>query len=212
MLRLYVGEDRVAAEKAVKRALGASYEVFEGENLTPEDLPNVFLGTSLFGGLSGADGVGRRILLKGLTENGAVWEKVADYAGKVAATDEVVIWEAKADKRSATYKALVAAGAEVREFALAKRPEERLVFQVYDTALRDGVAAVKMVERIEVTQDPYMFFGLLVTQALKKLETRPLGQRERRNVQLLGRADMMMKRSQVEPWQAVKVALREIGG
>ena len=58
MLRLYVGEDRVAAEKAVKRALGASYEVFEGENLTPEDLPNVFMGTSLFGGLAGADGAG----------------------------------------------------------------------------------------------------------------------------------------------------------
>lgn len=203
MLRLYVGEDRVAAEKAIRKALGGSYEVFEGDNLTPEDLPNIFWGTSLFGEK-------RKILLKGLTENGAVWEKLADYLGKIE--HEIVIWETKVDKRSSVYKALVAAEAEVREFPLAKRPEERLVFQVYDTALRDGVAAVKMVEQIELIQDPYMFFGLLVTQALKKLEARPAGKRERKNVKILARADMLMKQSGVEPWQAVKIALREIGG
>ena len=48
MLRVFVGDDRVGAEKALKRALNANYEVFDGENLTLIDLPSIFRGTSLF--------------------------------------------------------------------------------------------------------------------------------------------------------------------
>lgn len=42
MLSVFSGENRLEAEKAVKRALGTDYEVFEGENLTVADLPSIF--------------------------------------------------------------------------------------------------------------------------------------------------------------------------
>lgn len=60
MLSVFWGENRLETEKAVKRALGTDYEVFEGENLTVADLPSIFQGTSLFGTEK------RQILLKEL--------------------------------------------------------------------------------------------------------------------------------------------------
>ena len=72
MLRVFVGDDRVSAEMALKRLIGGNYEVFEGENLSVGDLPSIFQGTSLF------ETGRRRILLKNLSENAAVWEKIAE--------------------------------------------------------------------------------------------------------------------------------------
>ena len=200
MLRLFWGDNRLEAEKAVRSALGANYEVFEGENLTVADLPSIFRGTSLFGTEK------RQILLKELTENKEVWDKIPEYAQ----TDhEVVIWETKVDKRSVTYKALKDQGVTLQEFASARPPEAKLVFDILDTALRDGARAVKLVEQIELNQDPYMFFGLMVTQALKKFETRQ-GTRERRLLRALSELDMQMKTTSVEPWLLVKSFLLRI--
>ncbi len=201
MIRVFWGEDRLEAEKAVKRLLGVDYEVFEGENLSPQDLPSVFQGTSLFG-----TGV-RKILLKDLTENTAVWEKVGDY---LETEHEVVIWEKKVDKRSVVYKKMVAAGVEMQEFAEKKGADTRVVFGILETALRDGVRAVKMVEQIEMMQDPYMFFGLMVTQALKRFEAKP-GVKEKRILKRLAKLDMQMKTTGMEPWMLIRVFLMEVG-
>lgn len=197
MLRVYSGEDRVAAEKAIQSLLGGKYEVFEGENLAETDLPSVFRGTTLF------DSEKRRILLKDLGENPAVFEKVVDYADTEY---EVVIWETKIDKRSAGYKRLKEAGVELKDFPLRKPPEVGLVFNILNTALRNGAEAVKMCEKIEVAQDPYMFFGLMVTQALKKFEERQ-GAREKKVLKELAKLDMQMKTSTIEPWTLVKAFL-----
>lgn len=200
MLRVFYGDDRVAAGKAVESVLGTNYEVFEGENLTVTDLSSVFQGTSLFAGEK------RRILLKDLAENAAVWEKVADYSE----TDhEVVIWETKLDKRATGYKKLKATGVEMREFALRQPPEAKAVFNILDVALRNGAQAVKMVEQIQENQDPYMFFGLMVTQALKKFEARQ-GRKERELLQLLSELDMQMKTTAIEPWDLVKSFLLRV--
>ena len=158
MMRIFVGEDRVAAEKAIRTTLGEDYEVLDGEELAVTDLPSIFRGVSLF------ETEKRRILIKNLGENTAVWEKAADY---LDTPHEVVIWEMKLDKRSAGYKRLKGEGVEIREFAEKRPPEVKLVFGILDTAMRNGAEAVKAVEKIEEKQDPYMFFGLLVTQALK---------------------------------------------
>jgi len=200
MLRVFVGEDRVSAETALKRLIGGNYEVFEGENLSAGDLPSIFQGTSLF------ETGKRRILLKNLSENLAVWEKIAEYAGT---EHEVVVWELKIDKRSAGYKNLKAAGVEIQEFALKARPEAKMVFGVLDTALRDGRRAVAQVEQIELEQDPYMFFGLLVTQALKKFEQRG-GVREKRLLKELAKLDMEMKTTGLEPWMLIKAFLLRV--
>ena len=202
MLRLFWGDNRLEAEKAVKRALGANYEVFEGENLTIMDLPSIFLGTSLFGTEK------RQILLKDLGENATVWGKISEYT---QTEHDVVIWEAKVDKRSTTYKTLKDAGVELQEFPSRKSPEANLVFNIFDTALRNGPQAVKMVERIELDQDPYMFFGLMVTQALKKFEMRA-GSRERKLLKELSKLDLQMKTTPVEPWTLVKSFLMRASG
>lgn len=202
MLRVYSGEDRVATEKAIQSLLGGKYEVFEGENLTETDLPSIFRGATLF------DTEKRRILLKDLGENLAAFEKVVDY---VDTEHEVVIWETKLDKRSAGYKRLKEAGVELRDFPLKKPPEAGLVFNILNTALRNGPEAVKMCEKIELTQDPYMFFGLMVTQGLKKFEERQ-GVREKRVLKELAKLDMQMKTTAMEPWMLVKAFLLGVSG
>ncbi len=200
MLRVFVGEDRLAAETALKRLIGGNYEVFEGETLTVGDLPSIFQGTSLF------ETGKRKILLKNLSENAAVWEKIAEYA---ETEHEVIVWELKADKRSVGYKNLKTAGVEIQEFALKAKPEVKMVFGVLDTALRDGKRAVAQVEQIELEQDPYMFFGLLVTQALKKFEQRG-GIREKRLLKELARLDIEMKTTGLEPWMLIKAFLLSV--
>lgn len=195
MLRVFYGGNRLGAEREAKRILGEEYEVFEGEGLSLGDLPSIFQGTSLF------ETERRRILLKDVAENGAVWEKLAEYA---ETEHEVVVWETKIDKRSAGYKALKDAGVELREFPELQRPESKLVFGILDTAMRDGKKAVEMVEKIELEQDPYMFFGLLVTQALKKYDAAGGGVRERKLVKELAKTDMRMKSATMEPWDLVK--------
>lgn len=200
MLRVYSGEDRVAAEKAIQSLLGGKYEVFEGEMLMETDLPSIFRGTTLF------DTEKRRIVLKDLGENPAVFEKVVDYADT---EHEVVIWETKIDKRSAGYKRLKEAGVELKDFPLKKPPEAGLVFNILNTALRNGPEAVKMCEKIELTQDPYMFFGLMVTQGLKKFGERQ-GAREKKILKELAKLDLQMKTTAIEPWMLVKAFLLRV--
>lgn len=201
MLSVIYGEDRVAAEGAVKRLLGTNYEVFEGEDLAVADLPSIFQGTSLFGVEK------RQILLKNLTENKAVWEKIGGYTGT---EHEIVIWEPKLDKRSATYKALKAAKVRMQEFIPRKPVDAGAVFQVFDMALRDGRGAVRMLEKFETQQEPYMFFGLLVSQGLKKYGQRS-GEREKAILKLLAETDMQLKTTSLEPWLIVKSFLLRVG-
>lgn len=201
MLKVFYGANRLAAEKAIKQALGENYEVFEGENLKPDDLPSIFLGSSLF------ETEKRRILLKDVSENSAVWEKLTDYTDTA---HEVIAWEMKLDKRSAGYKRLSGSKVELREFAELKKPEANLVFGILDTAFRDGKRAVEMVEQIELTQDPYMFFGLLVTQMLKKYQATGARVRERKLLKELAKTDLQMKSTTVEPWNLIKSFLLRV--
>lgn len=195
MLKIFYGENRRAAAEAIKLDLGEGYEVFEGENLTEGDLPSIFMGTSLF------ETEQRMILLKNLTENASVWGKLPEY---VTTEHEVTVWEPKIDKRSTAYKELVKAGVEMREFAEMKKPEANLVFGILDTAFRDGERAVREIEKIENEQDPYMFFGLLVTQMLRKFEMSGGGARERRILKKMAELDIQMKTTAIDPWMLVK--------
>lgn len=217
MLRVFYGENRLEAEKAVRKVLGEGYEVFEGENLMVGDLPSIFQGASLFaggfgagdnGGSGGSFGGARRILLKNVGENAEVWAKLADYQGT---EHEVVVWEGKIDKRSAGYKQLKETGVEMKEFPALRRPEAGLVFGILDTAMRDGERAVRDLEKIEADQDPFMFFGLLVTQALKKFDGSRGGARERRLMKELAKVDLEMKSTGVEPWMLIKSFLLRAG-
>lgn len=194
-MKVIYGENRGAAEQAVRRILGEDYEVYEGENLSLTDLPSIFQGTTLFGDEK------RRILLKNLTERPEIWEKIGDYA---ESTYEVVIWEVKVDKRSTGYKSLVERGVEFQEFKNVAEVDPRVAFGILDIALKDGVKALKELEKIETSQDPYMFFGLLVSQMVKKYEFSRGGKRERGILKRMAEVDLQMKTTGVEPWTLVK--------
>ncbi|MBQ1528544.1 hypothetical protein IIZ77_02775 [Candidatus Saccharibacteria bacterium] len=204
-IRIFTGDDRVKISEEVTRELGEGYEVFEGENLAAADLSGIFLGATLFSVEA------RKILIKDLSENKEVFEEFATRVEEFLKTDaKVIIWETKIDKRLASTKALAKAGVEVKEFKMAAPVDMKAVFNIYDMAFRDGGRAVAELTKIESAQDPYMFFGLLVSQTLRKLEWKPNGVKEKRVLKELSVVDMQMKSTAVEPWMLIESFLLRV--
>ena len=201
MIRIFYGEDRVGARKMIERQLGVGYEVIEAEGMQSDDMASIFLGTSIFGDE-------RAILIKDLSDNKVCWDLLPNFVDDCS--HNVVIWENKLDKRSACYKVLSKnKKVEFKEFRLAEDPNKKLVFDIFDTAMRgDGGAALKMCEKIEDTNEPYMFMGLMTTQAIKKLQGN--NSQAVRAMKILARADIDMKTTGLEPWTIIKMALLKI--
>ena len=193
MIRIFYGDDRVMISNKIKKEFGDDYEVFDGENLKSDDLPSIFLGTSLLSD-------DRKILIKDFSVNRDVFERVLNYLNT---TNDVVIWEAKFDKRTMVSKELKKAGVEIFEYKLLEPTNKNEVFNIFDTAMVDGVRAVRMVEKLENDQDPYMFFGLLASQAIKKFEWRQ-GTKEKRVLKELSKLDIQMKSTAIQPWALIK--------
>ncbi len=200
MIRIFYGDDRVRARQMVEKLLGKNYEVIEAESLTRGDMDSVFLGFSLFS-------EERKILIKSLSENKECWEVLPNYIGTA---HDVIILESNIDKRSVVYKSLAKEKTiEFKEFKLVEAIDKNLVFDIFETAYRgNGVKAVKMCEQIEITNDPFMFIGLMVTQAFKKLELRE--RKAPMAVRIIGDLDIATKTTAVEPWTLVKAALLKI--
>ena len=199
MIRIFYGDDRVTISEKIKKEFGEGYEVFEGEDLKTEDLPSIFFGASLFSDE-------RKILIKDISLNQEVFEKIVNY---LKTTHEVIIWETKLDKRTTTFKELKKMGVEIFEYKLLEPTNKNAVFDIFDIALSNGEKAVKMVEKIENEQDPYMFLGLLSTQAIKKFEFRQ-GSKEKRVLLELSKLDMQMKSTAIQPWTLVKLFLLKL--
>ncbi|MBR3323163.1 hypothetical protein IKG13_03845 [Candidatus Saccharibacteria bacterium] len=200
MIRIFYGDNRVMAQKVIKQQLG-DYEIVEADKIQRDDMPSVFLGTSLFGET-------RSILIKDLSENKECWELLPNFIE--GCPHHIVIWETKLDKRSAVYKTLSKNKyVELKEFKMAEDPNKKLVFDIFDTAFRgDGKKAVQMVEKIEVTNDPFSFMGLMTTMAIKKLQYN--NSRAAGAIKILAQADLDMKSTSIEPWTIVKTALLKI--
>ena len=198
MIRIFYGENRIKINAEIKKVLGEGYEVLDGAELTVADLPSILLGASLFAEK-------RAILIRDLGENKEVFEKITDY---LDTPHEVVLFETKLDKRTATYKALKDK-IEIKEFALPVDTNANLVFDIYRTAKRDGKKAVQMLEQIENEQDPYMFLGLLVSQALKDFAVRQ-GTKEKRVLQALSKLDIDMKSTSMQPFSLLKAFLLQV--
>lgn len=199
MIQVMYGDDRVAIQKEVAKALGGDYEVIDGDALAVGDLDSIFLGGSLFA-------TERKILIKDLGENSDCFARLAGYA---STSHDVVIWETKLDKRTAAYKELIAKKVSMHEFKSAEPPEKKLVFDVFDFAWRgQGKQAVSICEKIETTNDPYMFFGLMVSQAIKKLEAGQL--KAVKVLKLMSRTDIDMKTTSIDCWLLIKSLLLRI--
>lgn len=201
MIRIFYGDNRVMARKVIDQQLGKDYEIIEADKLQRDDMPSVFLGTSLFGET-------RAILIKDLSDNKECWEILPNFIEECP--HSIVIWETKLDKRSATYKSLSKSKyVELKEFKMAEDPNKKLVFDIFDTAFRgDGKKAVEMVEKVEATNDPFSLLGLLVTMAVKKLQYN--NARAADAIKILAQADIDMKTTGVEPWKIIEVALLKI--
>ena len=188
MIRLFYGDDRKAAEIAIKKALGANFEVLEGVNLEVAELPSIFLGGTLFASE-------RALLIKDLGENKAVLGEIAKY---LETPHNVVIWESKLDKRTAFYKD-VKDKLEIREFAIPKQNNFNLTKDIYNVAKRDGAKALKMLEPIMEETDPYMFFGSIAAFAIADFSLKQ-GTKEKRVLKELSNLDIDMKSSTIQPW------------
>ena len=193
MIKVFYGENRTEATKSIKALLGEDYEVVEGLDLTPDDLPSLFQGLSLFAET-------RNILIRDFTANKPVYEQLPRFLNT---PHNIILFETKLDKRSATYKA-VKDQLEFKEFALPPSRNLNLIFDIFKTAKKDGAKAVAMLSQIKTEEDPIMFTGLLVSQAIKDFAARPTGAREQRVLKELAATDLAMKSAKVEPWLLVE--------
>ena len=192
MIRVYYGDDRVRATKDIEKILGDEYEVIDGSELGTGDLASVFWGNSLLSEQ-------RNILIRDMSSNKSVYDKLPEYLNTM---HNIVIFELKIDKRSATYKTLKDK-IEWKEYKLPVNPNMRLVFDIYRTAKRDGKKAVAMLEKIKSEEDPVMFCGLMVSQALKDYKAHP-GAKEKRVLKELSELDLNMKSTSLQPWMLVQ--------
>lgn len=192
MIKIFTGDDRIRAGNEITKLLGSDYEIIEGADLTPELLPSVFYGNSLFA-------IKRNILIRDLGANKPVFDKLPDY---LDTPHNIIIQEIKLDKRSNTYKA-IKDKTEIKDFAIPENPNFRKVFDIYKIAKTNGKKAVAVLEEIKPNEDPIMFFGLMTSQALKEYATYQ-GTKQKRALKELAKLDLQLKTTSHEPWLLIE--------
>ena len=195
MIKVFYGENRVKAQEEIRKFLGENYEVVEGADLTSVDLPSLLAGGSLFEDE-------RAILVRDALVNKAIWGDLPKY---LDSPHRVVFLETRVDKRSSVYREMKTQ-VEFKEFAMPRNPNAGVVFDIYREAKRNGEKAVEMAERIKEGQDPMMFLGLMVSQAIKDYQLRQ-GPKEKKALKELSKLDMELKSSAVQPWLLIEAFL-----
>lgn len=183
MIKVFYGNDRGRIRQEIRRFLGtADFETIEGEELRPEDLPNIFRGTSLF-----EAGKERAILILDPVKS-AAGEFLADYADT---KHQVAILEAKPDAKLTAWKKLTKA-VECQKF---DQPEidTRKMFDIFRAAKRDGQRAVKMLEELRAYLEPKAFIGVMASQAFRDYDEHA-GAHEKRVLKELAKLDMDLGR------------------
>lgn len=192
MINVFVGEDRIKAKRAIVDFLGKNYEVFDGVDLLEDDLLNICRGNSLFA-------TKRSILIQDLSKNKILFDKVLQY---LDTPHNIAVLEQNIDKRSSVYKALKEKKL-IREFSLAKNVALNKVFNIYSVAKHDGPKAVEMLESTKDQEDPIMFFGLIVSGALKDFRTKP-DLRGKKVLSALSQLDLKIKTNSIDPWLMIE--------
>lgn len=188
MIRIFCGDDRIAARRAIAALLGPNYEVIDGPELLPSDLPNIFLGASLLAER-------RRILIHDFFANKSIADELIKY---LKTPHEIILLETKLDQRTTAFKS-VKDQIEVRTFSPPKDPNSGRVFDIFRIAKHDGPRAVQILQEIAPTTEPSLFIGLLTSQAIKDYQARQ-GSREKHALQELAKLDLAIKTTKVDPW------------
>ncbi len=192
MIKIFCGDNRVRAKEEIEEFLGRDYEIVEGAELIVADLPSLLKGNSLFEEK-------RNILVRDLSVNRRVFEKIIEY---LDTKHNVAIFELKLDKRGKAYRT-IKDKVEIKEFNMPKNPNLGIVFDIYKTAKNDGIKAIKMLDKICDEEEPIMFLGLIVSQALKDYKNNP-GIKEKRALKELSKLDLEIKTTSFEPWILVR--------
>lgn len=167
MITLLTGDNSFEILQALRKLradFAGQAEMIDGSELTLRQLPDLLMGATLF-----ADR--RLVIIRGLSENTAVWNTLSDWLERVPDEIHVVLVEAKPDKRTKTYKDLKAA-ATVREFtAWSERDVAKAEAWLQTTAKEQGISlnrpqARLLVERVGI--DQWQLY-----QALEKLAAYP---------------------------------------
>lgn len=180
MIKIFYGDDRLAARREMKHAFADhDYEVIEGADLTPEDLPSIFRGNSLF-----ADQ--RYILIRDFFANARVLDLLPDY---VDTPHQIIFIEPKLEQRSAAVKKLknLPAQVEFREFKTAQ-PDSKIVFDIYRTAKHSGPRAVQLLQSVQASESPDRYFATFATLAQNDFKAHP-GAKEKRVLAALSQLD-----------------------
>ncbi len=111
MITLLVGKNSFEIERAlaeIKSDFIGESEKIDGNDLNLARLPDILMGVSLFAEK-------RLLIVRGLSENKAVWTVFGDWLDKISDDIHLVLIEPKPDKRTTTFKTLKD-NAVVREF------------------------------------------------------------------------------------------------
>lgn len=192
MIRIFYGDDRVRAKKEIDKILGDEYEIIDGTEMTLGTMPSVFWGNSLFSAK-------RNILIRDMMENKVVREEILKY---LDTPHNIVIFELRIDKRAAIFKK-IKDKVELKEFVLPKNVNMNVVFDIYKVAKRDGKKAVEMLSKVQNNEEPIMFCGLMISQALKDYKNNP-GIKEKRALKELSKLDLDLKTTSLQPWLLVQ--------
>lgn len=113
MITLITGENTYENEQTLQRIIAsanASVERFDGETLELAQLPDLFMGATLFASE-------RLIVIKNLSNNKTLWNELETWLPRVSDVTHLVLVETKPDKRTKTYK-LLQKNADVHESKL----------------------------------------------------------------------------------------------
>ena len=102
MITLLTGPNTYAIAEAIReraKAFDGEVEKLDAAELEPRNLPDLFMGTSLFSSQ-------RFIVLRGTSANKTLWSELEQWIERVPAETEIVLVETNPDKRTKTYKLL----------------------------------------------------------------------------------------------------------
>lgn len=111
MIYLLTGENSFEVDRELKKIIasfGGEVETVDGSELTPERMPSLLAGQTLFA-------TQRLVVIKYLSENTSLWNTAEKWLANADDAAEIILVEGKLDKRLGTYKWLKR-HADVREF------------------------------------------------------------------------------------------------
>lgn len=135
MITLFCGDNTFETTRAVEAIVGrfsGTAERIDGSSLELKQLPDLLMGATLFAEK-------RLVIIKNLSENKAVWATFSDWLPRLSDDIELVLIDAKPDKRTTSYKELkkLATITELNQWT--DRDENRAEKWVLDEAKRQAI-------------------------------------------------------------------------